>query len=502
MAIADNKEKDKQAKQIRTEPPGATLNANHIVQTLDFDDLEPAWSEWIDPNLQDGESRLMNATTATIELNPIAENILALEKKLVGRRDFVQGLTLVGGMTAFSQISHAGALSTIVNCETGEIEEVEPVISESIRPPREQYTVEIIKLTPEDLSWTPRRHYRNGKKQWLLATCNWGQPVPMNVPTDDWGMPIGHTNPRVFCSFSAPLFGFEFGNMFLNSSVEGRDGPNHAESIGKMTAIKMRKIQGDPSGVSCDPYTFSIDSVRRRDNIHYSYSTKQFRQVADGWDLTFTPFEYAMHIKPGYCKQPMYFQGTINGEQVEGFGGMDRMFGLEMYFYPLLSQRLFNFRNTQITFAGRNAVTGKYEYGWVFLTYDGQYPKNGPPLATFGAFHREGEDPVFSDNIEIVNLIWGTREWPNKAKAVMPREATFRFAGKEIYVKFMWDNTPLDLKRYANGQMMDPIRRFVALGLTICGVSETNGVWKEKDSPKFNLTWCTAETLFTYPWMV
>lgn len=143
----------------------------------------------------------------------------------------------------------------------------------------------------------------------------------------------------------------------------------------------------------------------------------------DDWlDLTLEPLGAAMRYRCpgppddfGYTDQICRVTGTVDGETVEGFGGLDRYYG-EPGVVWLQSKGFQQLEELWWVWAGIGE-DGRQEHG-VAIT--------GPGEFGVGFFHRDGEEPVTVDAIDN-DVTWEERDGRR-----LPVAATLSFGGRRF----------------------------------------------------------------------
>jgi len=216
------------------------------------------------------------------------------------------------------------------------------------------------------------------------------------------------------------------------------------------------KIDGDPEGLTDDPYTFEIRA--NNPETLYRFSSRHTRVIEGSvLDLTYDHFPYAMKVTGNGWSAPYYFQparihGTYNGNKVDFLGGWDRQF--------------INPEGTGVGFEG------KLFGGMVAaaIRKDGRCECCSTTMVgdQAGAFYYlEGEPPVIS-NVVTVDPVWEPLAYDNDGTYLL-RKAVFQIANKRLHYEANWG---------CRG-FMD-----VSPPGSLAGFSQSGGIWWEGDTPR------------------
>ena len=224
------------------------------------------------------------------------------------------------------------------------------------------------------------------------------------------------------------------------------------------------KVEGDPEGLTDDPYTFEIHASTPR--LLYRFSSKHARAVeGDFMDLTYDLMPYAMVLNANgplghpYVHQHAVIHGTYEGRKVSYVGAWDRMY--DMKFEQAFQGTIF----AAMSFAGVHP-DGTREWGMVARVGDNR---------GFGYYCKDGEEPVVSIDVDI-EANWVPLPYLDDGTMILT-DATYRFENKTIHYKAKWGT---------KGQNYQP--------LPWSGFSGTGGVWYEGDVPcKFEKSFAWSE---------
>ena len=190
--------------------------------------------------------------------------------------------------------------------------------------------LEVIELTPDDLSLAPQRFSGMGSGGVLALGFNWGfmqdNPSAPNAP-----VPIRH-----FRDFTAAA---ARGKVFsrLSNEVTGHATPLHCSRLTGSSPAPYMTVQGDPTGMTNDSVTYEA-SFPGATGYQYNWSTKHTKIVeSDVLDVTLDHFPWALCVNPSsvssnaFAVSPWFVQfgvahGIYDGKPVRYLGGTERLF--------------------------------------------------------------------------------------------------------------------------------------------------------------------------------
>jgi hypothetical protein len=169
-----------------------------------------------------------------------------------------------------------------------------------------------------------------------------------------------------------------------------------------------------------DAYTLTSTNRLYRP-VSASFAPGEYRWVEQDWcDLTMTPMGAAMRYRCpgppddfGYTSQLCRIEGTVDGQAVQGFGGLDRYYG-----------------EHGVAWAQSKGFTLLEEFWWVWAGEhdDGRQEHGvavtGPGEFRIGFFHRDGEEPVAVSELD------AEVEWAEQDGKRLPVGATLHFGGR------------------------------------------------------------------------
>ncbi|MGV8049851.1 MAG: hypothetical protein AB2L21_05810 [Anaerolineaceae bacterium] len=318
--------------------------------------------------------------------------------------------------------------------------------------------LEAVKLTWEDLSLTPPRFAMNGHKPKMGAGWTWG------FLQEDPGKPCL----EYLREYTSEKITMNYGIIQMADTPTGKqtglehclemwpgnytDGCYANPGIG-FPEIKYETIQGDPEGLTEDPFTYQQSA--RNPKLLYRFSSKYARVVeADFMDLTFEYMPYAMVMNANgpygnpYIHQHAVITGTYEGRKVKFLGAWDRMYSLD--FDDAVEGGLF----TGISFSGIRS-NGIREWGMVGIVGERRY----------GYYCKDGEEPVISTEVKF-DANWIRLPYADDG-TMLYTDATFGFADKTIHYKAKWGGRGQNYK----------------IDMTRPGFSQTSGEWYEGSQP-------------------
>ena len=192
--------------------------------------------------------------------------------------------------------------------------------------------LQLIILTPSDLSLTPQRFAGSGPSGAMGIGFNWGtmQDNPMSPHASP---PIRHF--REFTAAASP------NGVFAKMADDVR-GEEVALHCGQFTdgpsPAPYTTVQGDPTGLTKDPVTYQV-SLPGPMGFQYNWSTKHTKIVeANLLDVTLDHLPFALCVNPASVAGPNAFpispwfvqfgvaHGTYLGRPVRYLGGTERLF--------------------------------------------------------------------------------------------------------------------------------------------------------------------------------
>jgi len=339
------------------------------------------------------------------------------------------------------------------------------------------------KLTTDDISMSPERwEYLGGIPKPHFIEFFWGGPIYMDEPRNDWGKPINLDNRFGFLDAWSPLLGLHAINFFGKPNQTDIFGTPKLLSSGYFGNMSRREIEGDPTGLSCDEKTFEVTAPG--DPVHYNINTKGARIVKDGWDITWHWLPHSFFFLTCGATQFAYGHGTYKGKPIETMGAFDRYgVAVDSALY-LLDKRLLN------PFAARG-VDGKFEYGMVFIFKNAVWNGNSKFIAG-GIYCKDGEGCTVTNELKLRNMTWKQSSKP--PYAIIPVEGTYIVGDKEIYMKAEEGCSLIGVAAEQTKTLADLLAPAISVATVPLQWVDIFGKWREKNSPKFNLSFSGIET--------
>ncbi len=273
---------------------------------------------------------------------------------------------------------------------------------------------EIRKLTIDDLSYQPKCFQNNGEYV-LCRHLNWGMFF-----ADD-GQPYYY------------MRNMETDKCRWGGIVKLGDGPLSPQTEGHVNDL----AQGDtPTNaykkISDDPITYYIGTNQPFMDMRYMEDhaewneANQFVVEAEYW-----PFALITHkesaMKGEYFHQFVTMNGTYEGKPIKGLGCFDRLFAPVGDFDNAVNDVSDYYASS---FCSGICKDGRRECFYAYL--------NGGRDCGLGFFWREGEDPVYSEDVSLETEWYKLPYVPEGDTSCSYKNAVWRFAGKEFHIDCKW----------------------------------------------------------------
>jgi len=306
-------------------------------------------------------------------------------------------------------------------------------------------------------------------------------PIYKDEPRSEWGLPT--TRPLMLSmDIWAPVISASLGQLTLEGDPNDPLGYGKAIDAGYFGPVTIKSIEGDPEGLSCAARSMEVKSIGNDNNLLYRVSTKGGRFIKKGWDLKWKWMPYCIYGLPGDSQQFGYAEGTIDGRPVETVGFSERTYSWPVVVEAFSPRVLFLF--------GARGEDGKFEYGEIGWWFDMKPDANGEAPLGFGFYHKEGEAPVLTSHVKLIDVKWGQN--PQHPEVVVPIEATIGLEDKELYFKAVQGANMMALEKANLMSLAGPAFRLLHY-------SDTLTQWREKNSPKFNLSVAYMESVWATP---
>lgn len=324
---------------------------------------------------------------------------------------------------------------------------------------------EFIHLTADDFSMEPSRMNAGSSRFCFHVTWVWGwifyedgQP-PRHFLREI--SPDGHLHEAVGC--------VQLSNhpQKPQIAIGNRDHMNADPSVPAV----YRRIDGDPDGLSDDPYVYEYSAIGTPE-VLYRFSSG-FTRIIEGdvLDLTFEHLPYAYYANhtscfPGpYIYQPAIATGTYMGKPVKFLGGWDRAFAA--YEKPSIAF---------VTNGQPNIFTGIIGTA---IREDGRWEWCGTTMIgkrSAGFYWLEGEEPEMSVDVQM-DPVWEQLSYGEPHERMLTG-ATFHVGERVIHYEAKWG-----------------YRGYRDTPRGALGSTSSSGIWYEGDTPrKYRMNFVFSES--------